>query len=133
MKYPITVNKIEFDKSDLIQEKVLFGEVGDMVSIRPCADEYKNKTFLGILLGELPLGYSVSLKEGGILIVRRSSFNPAIFVPDINKTIFGCESWWGVIKDEKQLKEITDKDINNVWYVKALKGIEERKRKENEN
>jgi len=51
--------------------------------------------------------------------------NPAIFVFDLNEIIFGYESWWGVIESEKQLKEITNDVIDNVWYVKALKQIDE--------
>lgn len=49
--------------------------------------------------------------------------NPAIFVPELGKIIFGMESWWGRIKSEEELKDITDGDIENVWYVKMLKGF----------
>ena len=44
--------------------------------------------------------------------------NPAIFVPELGKIIFGMESWWGRIKSEEELKDITDGDIENVWHVK---------------
>ena len=49
--------------------------------------------------------------------------NPAIYVPELGKVIYGMESWWHAIKDEKELKDITDNDIDNVWYVKALKEV----------
>jgi hypothetical protein len=51
--------------------------------------------------------------------------NPAIFVFELNKIVFGAESWWGVIENEDELKKIkiTQDDIDNVWYVKALKAI----------
>lgn len=50
--------------------------------------------------------------------------NPAIFVFDLNKIIYGCESWWGVIKSEEDLNSISDCDIDNVWYVRALKTLQ---------
>ena len=47
--------------------------------------------------------------------------NPAIFVPELKRIVWGMESWWGAVKSEDELKEITDEDIDNVWYVKLLK------------
>ena len=51
--------------------------------------------------------------------------NPAIFVFDLNEIIFGCQSWWGIIKNEQELKDISDIDIDNIWYVKVLKSLNE--------
>ena len=39
-------------------------------------------------------------------------------MPELGKIIFGMESWWGRIKSEEELKDITDGDIENVWHVK---------------
>jgi hypothetical protein len=50
--------------------------------------------------------------------------NPAIYVPALKRLVFGAGSWWGEIKTEDDLKEITDKDINDVWYVQALKALD---------
>lgn len=47
--------------------------------------------------------------------------NPAIFVPDLNRVVWGMESWWGPIESKEKLHQITDEDISNVWYVKAAK------------
>lgn len=95
--------------------------VGNFVSIRPCADEYGDKTYLGIYLGDMAtsiaLGYD---KSNGQIKPQFYRHNPAIFVFDLNKIIFGMESWWGEITSEDQLRKITNDDINNVWYVKAL-------------
>jgi hypothetical protein len=49
-----------------------------------------------------------------------------IFIPEVNEVVWGCGSWWGKIKSEDDLKTITDEDINNVWYVKALNQLEEK-------
>lgn len=98
------------------------GKVGDWVSIRPCAEEHKDQTFLGIFLGALPKGLSGHVDKNHVLNLDYH-MNPAIYVPDLKKVIYGCESWWGVIKSPDDLKKITDADINNVWYVKALKEL----------
>ena len=50
--------------------------------------------------------------------------NPAIWVPDLKKIVFGMESWWGVLRSRTISKQITDADIQNVWYVKALQALE---------
>lgn len=124
LEFPITVNALTFAKSEMLTPPLYGAKVGSMVSIRPCAAEYGDKTYLGVMLGDLALGQSVTFnKETGTLHVEPSFRNPAIFVPDLNKIILGCESWWGVIKDGSQLKNITNQDIENVWYVKALKDL----------
>lgn len=90
-----------------------------LVKIRPCAEEYENKTYAGFLLGDIALGSTISITDEKISC-EFASYNPAIFVPELGKVIYGCESWWGQIKSVEELKEITDEDIDNVWYVKAL-------------
>jgi hypothetical protein len=44
----------------------------------------------------------------------------------------GYESWWGQINSPEELKAITDVDIQNVWYVKALKEMAEKKATQDE-
>jgi len=140
MEFPITVESIKVINKAYEPSNFMAGaEVGDFVSIRPCAEEYENKTFLGIYIGEISVGTAHFFEASddeylkGVLELMHNT-NPAIFVPNLNKVIFGCESWWGVIKDESHLKQITDEDIENVWYVKALKAIAEtREKKENSN
>lgn len=126
MEYPITVNKIEFAFNPRPVAGWRGKEVGKFVSIRPCGEKYKNKTYLGMLLGDMPLGVSASFnEESGTLTIDDALRNPAIWVFDTNEVVFGAESWWGLIKNEDQLRKITDEDINSVWYVKALKQIQE--------
>lgn len=128
MEYPIEVNKIEFDKSSKILEpELLFGgKCGDFVSVRPCAGEYKDKTYLGVIIGGLSMGAHLRFeKETGTIKVSYGGHNPLIFIPEKSTTVMGCASWWGKIKSEDQLREITDDDISNVWYVQALKKLAE--------
>lgn len=127
IEFPITVKSIKkypFYRNPNKPDG-LFGEVcGTLVSVRPCGEEYGNKTYLGIMLGDLPLDVQVmhSSETGELEILNFN--NPAIFVPDLKQIIWGCGSWWGVIENEEQLRQISDDDIQNVWYVKALKAMQ---------
>ena len=72
-------------------------------------------------MGDLPLTNYISYQEETKELNVSVSCNPAIFVPELKKIIFGMESWWGRIENADELKEITNDDIDNVWYVKLLK------------
>lgn len=100
------------------------GNSGSFVSIRPCAEEYGDKTYLGMYIGEIATSSIVNIKDDK-LVCSWSSYNPAIFVFDLSRVIFGYESWWGEIESEEDLRKITDIDIENVWYVKVLKTMSE--------
>jgi hypothetical protein len=123
-EYPMEVKEFQFGNFHI--EDPMAGKVGDFVAIRPVGKEHEGKTFLGIMLGDFPVSPIASYRPstGQMRVVMKT--NPAIFVPDLNKVVFGFESWWGVIKDENDLRQITDSDIQNVWYVKALKKMAER-------
>jgi hypothetical protein len=96
-------------------------ECGTPVKVRPCGEGYGDKTYFGILIGDVPLSISCSIDEDKNLNISRSLYNPAIFVPELNEIIYGCGSWWGRIDKEEDLKElITEETIKNVWYMKLL-------------
>ncbi len=127
IKFPITIKNIKFDDSFPLMDKAIASRIkrGDFVAVRPCDEKYENKTFLGIFLGELAMLQSCKFNEKeGELEISRCMYNPMMYVPDIKQVVFGCESWWSRIKSEEDLKQITDKDIDNVWYVRALKGLD---------
>lgn len=121
LEFPIAVkevvtNEIEYNEG-------LMHNMGSLVKIRPCGEEYGNKTYLGFYIGDMPTHvYSSYNPESNILTIKNST-NPAIFVPELKKIIFGYESWWGEIKNEEELKEITNEDIDNIWYVKLFKKL----------
>jgi len=100
------------------------------VAVRPCEDNPDNKTYLGILLGEcsiMAIGmYNIEKQE----IFVKDRLNPMIFVPDLMKVVLGVESWWNTIDKPEDLKQITDADIQNVWYVKALREMQEKDEKD---
>lgn len=94
---------------------------GKPVKVRSCKPEHGDKTYFGILIGDVPLSLSAAMKPGNILKIGRSFYNPAILVPELGEIVYGCESYWGEIKEEDKDNVITDELINNVWYVKAIK------------
>lgn len=111
----VAVEKMTFcDKKD----------IGKLVRIRPCDEKYNGKTFLGIFLGNMPIPMYVYYDKDEQLLSIRNMNNPAIFIPDINEIVFGFESWWSIVKSVEDVKDITDDDINNVWYVKMLNSLD---------
>lgn len=122
--YPLIVNQIDWDESPALQQPRAGKPV--WVKIRPCAQEYGNKTYLGYLLGRLAVGMAAQMGKDGALEIRHSGYNPAIFVPELGKVIHGMESWWAAIKSPEDLQAITDADINSVWYVQALKAVSDK-------
>lgn len=120
--YPLTINELQLPKDKAIRDSY-DAKIGDLVKIRPCAEEYENKTFLGIYLGDMDIGIGASFnRETKVLQIYRHH-NPAIYVPAIKKIIYGCESWWGKIKSQDDLKDITDDEINEQWYVQMIKDM----------
>ena len=125
IEYPITVNSIKIE--DFIEEKSLYAnKIGKTVAVRPCGEQYGGKTYLGIFLGELAHSPYISYNDKTGELGVKPMFNPAMFVPELNKIVFGMESWWKVIESEKDFSEITDGDINNVWYVQLAKKMFEK-------
>lgn len=120
IEYPIEVSKINQDTN---KGGYRDRNVGKFVSIRPCGEQYQNKTYLGLYLGDLPIGHYITYNPETKELNVSFRNNPAIFVFDLKKIIYGYESWWGIIENEADLKEITDLDIDNIWYVKALKAL----------
>jgi len=97
---------------------------GKPVRIRSCRKEHGDKTYFGVLLGSAARGMSHSIDDDNIVTAEMSMFNPIIFIPELNDIVYGCESWWGEIGNEEELKKlITDDVIGNVWYVKLLTNL----------
>jgi hypothetical protein len=109
------VKEAIYSEGDLIKtDKAVF------VKVRPCGEEYGNKTYLGILLGDMACGTSMTVEDNKIK-VSWASYNPAIFIPGLKKIVFGYESWWSKIDDPDKLKDIRDDDIDKTWYVQMFK------------
>ena len=120
IEYPISVSKINIEGWDGNYTLFHKDDIGKPVKIRPSGKEYEGKTYLGIFMGDLPIMPHVTHDPRNNELSVRPFSNPAIFVPSLKKIIHGCESWWSIIESENDFKDITDEDIENVWYVKMF-------------
>lgn len=105
-------------------------EQGSFVSVRPASEE---RTYLGIYLGDVPIRARWSVADGVLELTQDDGPffpNPCLWVPDLNQLIYGYESWWSPIASEADLRQITDADIESVWYVRALRALSEKKDEE---
>jgi len=118
IEYPLTIQGIENERIDTLG---LGHTCGALCEIRPCGEEYGKKTYLGIYLGDLPISIYTSFDKKTGILENRTMKNPAIFVTELKKIIYGCESWWREITSIDEMKEISDQDIENTWYVGLLK------------
>ena len=50
-------------------------------------------------------------------------------MPELKRVVYGCESWWHEIESIDEFKKITNEDIENTWYVKLLRAMDERSEK----
>lgn len=128
IEYPITVNAIltEEPYENPIRKPGL-------CAIRPCGDEYQGKTFLGIYLGDMAstptARYNIETKE----LTLGKMTNPAIFIPELNKVVWGYESWWHKIEKPEDLTQINNQDIDGQWYVALAKAMASNDKKGDEN
>lgn len=115
IQYPLTIQGIETrDAEDYLSKST------QLVRVRPADGK---KTYIGFYLGELGLTPSVSFnRTNGILKVSQIP-NPAIYVPELGRIVFGYESWWSPIRSEKELKDITDADIEAQPYVQYFRAV----------
>lgn len=120
IEYPLTIQGIDNKEIDTYG---LGHECGELCEISPCGKEYEGKSFIGIYLGDLPISITSSYHRDTGVLENGTVNNPAIFVPDLKKIIYGCESWWRTIESIEDFKGISIEDIENTWYVKLLKAM----------
>lgn len=123
MSWPKIVSGIEWGDAEMIRSR-RNSKGAAWVAVRPCDESLSGRTYLGFLLGDMALSISARYDEAsGVLSITPAMHNPAIWVPDLGRLVFGCGSWWSEIKKPDDLRQITDADIDNAWYVRAMKDI----------
>ena len=120
IEYPLTINGIENAK---IETKGIRYECGTLCEVVPCGEEYGGKSYIGIYIGDLPISITTSLDEKTCILKNSTFNNPAIFVPELKRIVYGCGSWWRAIRSLEDFKGISEEDINDTWYVKLLREI----------
>lgn len=120
IEYPLTINGINNKE---VKASGFGHKVGCLCEIRPCGEEHEGKTYIGFYLGDLPIAITSSYDRNTGHLENSTMNNPAIFVPELKKIVYGCESWWREIESPEDFKEISDGDIENTWYVKLLKSF----------
>jgi hypothetical protein len=97
-------------------------DIGQLVKVRPVSGEGRDKTFLGILLGDLLVGVELAMTTKSSALMVQGMRNPAIYVPALRRVVWGRGSFWAAVTKEDDLsKLITDELIAETWYVKAAK------------
>ena len=122
IEYPLTIQGIENQK---IEARGTY-EMGSLCEISPCGKEYEGKSFLGIYLGDLPIGIHTTYDRKSGILNNFAMTNPAIFVPELKKIVYGMESWWRIIEKPEDFKGISKEDIENTWYVKMLRSFDKK-------
>lgn len=119
MTFPVEIEGVDV-KVKPVQKGLSRTPIGTLVKLRLASKE-DTKTYVGMYMGELIAGvlYAFRPKTKHLDIVSHN--NPAIFVPELKRIVWGMECWWSEIENEDDVKDITDADIDNVWYVKLLK------------
>lgn len=83
--------------------------------------KYEGKTYLGLYLGDQPRIPNISYDEDKKVLTVGAIHYPAIYVFALKEIIFGNESWWCKINSPEDMKDISEEEIDNTWYVKLLK------------
>jgi hypothetical protein len=121
LNFPVEVSAIEI-LSD--RQRRDAAKVGALVRVRPCAKDCGDKTYLGIFLGDLPLEVDAFYRDKSHKLTIGLHRNPAMFVPELKRVVWGCGSWWGFIeKPEDAERMITGESIASIPYVKVLKAM----------
>jgi hypothetical protein len=120
-EYPITINSLKIFSGISNVEKAT---VGAPVKVRIAGeDDTHDGFYLGELQTDTPLVAFYPKSKELRLVARR---NPALFVPKLNRIVWGMESWWAFVGPGEEKKSISDADIEDTVYVKMMKAMEDR-------
>jgi len=117
VKFPIEINGINMKQATMSRGKL---SPGRLVAVRPCSKNPDNKTFLGLYLGELMVDFMWEYEKDTKVVHLLPHYNPAILIPEQNRVVWGMDSWWSEIESADKLRQITNKVIQDTWYVKLL-------------
>lgn len=73
-------------------------DVGKTVSVRLAGDD--QKTYAGVYLGDLPLNLGFRYHRDTKILEPYTVSNPAMWVPELGRVVWGAESWWALERDK---------------------------------
>ena len=124
IEFPTEISSVEGHVGRPKAGAMVEAKVGAFVRIRPCSEALKDQTFLGVYIGDIPVDVVYEIEKENNKLHVRTYNNCAFFVFELNRVIFGSESWWSEIKDGADIdRMITDADIQNTPCVQALKAL----------
>lgn len=118
IEYPLTISGIR------VEQPKAWNVSCTPIRVRPCAED---RTYFGILLGDFPQRTQVSFSEETAELNVETVNNPCILIPELNRVVFGCESWWSRLQPGEDVSDIMDDTIENTWYVKLFRNLENKK------
>lgn len=121
IEFPLTVTGIDNER---LMWRRGFHEPLSPVAVRPCDDECAGRTYLGVYLGEFPAEVCTSWSRSTGVLSNTAVGNPAIYVPELGRVVWGYESWWREVKDLSEIPDITDRDIESCWYMRAFASLD---------
>ena len=114
IEYPLTIQGLD------IKPPEPWGIFPSLCKIRPARD---GKTYLGIYIGNIPRYTTASYNEESGKLKISTACNPMIYVPELDRAVFGDESWWGFLDKAEDISDITNEHIRAQWYMKALEAM----------
>lgn len=121
IEYPLTIMGINNQKIDTAG----LGHVcGELCEVRLEGKDTGEKSYLGIYLGDLPIAIHTSYNRDSGILSNSTMTNPAIYVFELRKIVYGCESWWRPIKSVDDFSGILKEDIDGTWYVQLLREMQ---------
>lgn len=128
IEYPVPISAVDVEISMASRNL----KPGTPVAVRLAGSD--DRTYFGIYLAEMPVSFAdavaIGLHVATHLLRVSSSSNPAMFVPDLGRVVWGLESWWTKIESEAHLRAITDDEISKALYVQLIKSLAARESKE---
>lgn len=121
IEYPLTIMGIDNQKIDTSG----LGHVcGELCEVTLAGKDTGEKSYLGIYLGDLPIAIHTSYNRDSGILSNSTMTNPAIYVFELRKIVYGCESWWRTIKSVDDFSGISKEDIDGTWYVQLLREMQ---------
>ena len=123
IEYPLTIQEIENTPIDTVGIRKSCGELCEVTLAKK---DTGKKSYLGIYFGDLPIGIQSTYDTKTGKLNNFAVKNPAIYVFELKRIVYGCESWWRIIKSLDEFKGIPMDEIENTWYVRLLRDMQKK-------